>query len=215
MHQKRSEMPAEWPLPRKGNAYIAVASHSKYNGITLLFIIRDVLKIARTRKEAEYILRNGDVKVNSIVRKDENFPVQAFETISLDRIKKHYSLAIVSGKYQLKEISEKETEKKVVKIMGKKMKGKNVQMNLEDGQNFLFKENFAIGDSAVINNKTRKVEKILALKPGSAVEISSGKYAGQKGKVKEIEVHEREKMFIIKFADKEAKLPLKTFFVIE
>ena len=40
MHQTRSEMPNEWPMPRKETKYIAVARHSKTKGIPLLFILR-------------------------------------------------------------------------------------------------------------------------------------------------------------------------------
>lgn len=215
MHQSRSEMPKEWPLARKGTKYLAVASHAKNDSISVLFVLRDVLKLARTRKEVKYILRNGDVKINGKARKDENFPVAVFDTITMEKSGKNFRLVIENGKFQLNEINAKEATKKVVKIIGMKIKGKAVQMNLQDGQNFLSKEKFSLGDSAVLNLKERKVEKILSLKEGAKVEIVSGKYAGSEGKVKAIEQLERTKMYVIKLNDKEAKLPLKTFLVIE
>ena len=53
MHIKKNEMPTTWPLPRKGRGkrFIAVPSHATGKGISVLFILRDVLKIARSRKE--------------------------------------------------------------------------------------------------------------------------------------------------------------------
>jgi small subunit ribosomal protein S4e len=169
---------------------------------------------AKTRKEVKYLLRNGNVKINSVMRKDENFPVRIFDTISFSD-GKNFRLAIESGKFRLIEISSSEADKKVVKIIGKMMKGKNIQMNLQDGQNFLVKEKFALGDSAVVNLKARKVEKILPLKEGSNIEVVSGKYSGEKGKLKKIEQLERKKVFVVKLNDKEVGLPLSTLLVIE
>lgn len=216
MHVKRSEMPREWPIPRKGTAYLARASHSKDSGISILFILRNMLKIARTRKEARYILRNGDITINNKIRKDENFPVRVFDVISLDKLKKHYRLNIVNGKFSLQEISAKETERKTVKISGKKiMDSKTIQMNLEDGQNFISNHRFSLGDSAVVNTKENKVEKILELKEGAKLEIVAGKYAGEEGKLKQIRALKRGTDYIVKINDREVELPLKTFLVIE
>lgn len=216
MHLKRSEMPRAWPVPRKGTAYLARASHSKDSGISILFILRDLLKLARTRKEARYVLRNGNITINNKVRKDENFPVQVFDTIGLDKLKKYYRLDIVNGKFNLVEISAKETERKIVKISGKKIiNAKTIQMNLEDGQNFISHSKFSLGDSVVVNTKENKVEKILELKEGAKLEIVAGKYAGEEGKLKQIRALKRGTDYIVKINDKEVELPLKTFLVIE
>jgi small subunit ribosomal protein S4e len=215
MHKTRSEMPKEWPIVRKGTKYVAVTSHDGENSIPILFVLRDILKLAQTKKEAQFILRSGDVKIDNKVRKEEHFPVQAFSTISLEKTGKNYRLLIENGKFDLREITAKEAERKIVKIIGKRMKNKDIQMNLEDGQNFLIKEKFALGDSAVVNTKERKVEKILALKEGAGVKIISGRYSGEKGKIKEIRLVGKNKAYVIKLKDKEVSIPLETFFVIE
>lgn len=215
MHKTRSEMPKEWPIVRKGTKYVAVASHDGENSIPILFVLRDILKIANTKREAQFILRSGDVKIDNKVRKEEHFPVQAFSTVSFEKTGKNYRLLVENGKFDLREISAKEAEVKIVKVIGMKMKGKDLQMNLEDGQNFLIKEKFALGDSAVVNTKSRKVEKILPLKEGANVKIISGKYSGEKGKIKEIKLIGREKVYAVKLKEKEVSIPLKTFFVVE
>lgn len=215
MHQTRSKMPKEWPIVRKGTKYIAIANHSQKKSIPILFVLRDMLNLAKTRKEVQYILRNGDVKIDNSPVKEEKYPVQVFGTVNLEKVKKNYRLVIENGKFQLKEISAKDAEVKIVKVIGKRMKGKDVQINLEDGQNFLVKDKFSLGDSAVINTKERKLEKILQLKEGAKVEIVSGRYAGETGKIKSIEQVGREKVYHVKLNDKEVSIPLKTFFVIE
>ncbi len=237
MHIKKSKMPMSWPVPRKGRgkSFVAVPSHSKSKGISLLFLLRDVLKLVKTRKEARYMTLNGMVKVNNLIRRDENFPCQVFDTLTLsvqslgDRQpvtgSRYYRLEIVNRKFALKEISEKEVGSKIVKISGKKILGKNeVQMNLDDGQNFISNEKFSVGDSAVLNTAGGSgeegvgkvtVEKVLALKVGAKVEIVVGKHAGEKGELVGIEKLVRGCDYLIKFGDgREVSLPFKTILVI-
>lgn len=217
MHIKKTQMPKAWPILRKGKGkrFVAVPSHATKKGITLLFLLRDVLKIAKTRKEARYMTFNGLIKVNNKIRKDENFPVQVLDTVSLDKAKLNYRLEIINRKFSLAEISEKETETKIVKISGKKILAKNkIQMNLEDGQNFLADEKFSVGDSIVLNTKKEKIMKILPLKKDAKIEIITGKHAGEKGSLSEIEELARGRNYKIKLKDKTVSLPYKTIMVI-
>jgi len=218
MHKKRHEMPNSWPLPRKERRkrFISMPNHSFSKGISLLFILRDVLKIAKTRKEVRYMTLNGFVKVNGKIRKDEDFPLGVFDTLGLDRSGKNYRLEIVNKKFTLREISEKEAQKKTVKISGKKIIDKeNIQMNLSDGQNLLAKDKFSVGDSVVLNTKENKVEKILPLKEGAKVEVIAGKHAGEKGKLLKFVELSRGRDYVVKIEDKEVSLPFKAILVIE
>ncbi len=215
MHQKRQTMLKTWPIARKGTKYLAVASHAKSKSIPLVFVLREMLGIARTRKEARFMCLNGEVKINNKIRKNEKFPLQVFDVIGLEKIGKNYRVEIENKKFILKEVSGKDAEKKIVKIIGKKILSNGVQMNLEDGQNFITKEKFGLGDSVVVNTKKGTIENILPLKEGANVEIMSGKHAGERGQVKEIKTLMREKRYIIKLKEKEVELPLKTILVIE
>ncbi len=216
-HIKRTKMAKTWPIPRKGKLrFVARPSHAGTKGISLLFILRDILKIAHTRKEAKYMTSNGDVKVNNHVRYDENFPVQVFDTINLEKSKKNYRLEIVNRKFSLEEISNKDAETKVVKIKGKKIIGKDkIQINLDDGYNFIVKDKFSVGDSAVLNTKENKIIKILPLKEGAKVEVVVGKHAGEKGKLVSFENLVRGRDYRIKLENGEVSLPFKTILVIE
>ncbi|MFH1237824.1 MAG: hypothetical protein ABIH79_03280 [archaeon] len=218
MHIKKTQMPNTWPVPRKGKRkrFIAVPSHATSKGISLLFLLRDVLKIVKTRKEARYMTLNGMVKVNYHIRHDVNFPVQVFDTLNLEKANLNYRLEIVNKKFSLMKISAKDAEKKVVKIIGKKILGvKKVQMNLDDGQNFLTKEKFSVGDSVVLNTKEDKIEKILPLEKGSKIEIIIGKHSGEKGELEGFKELARGRTYIIKLEDKVVNLPYKTILVVE
>ena len=219
-------MPNTWPIPRKGKRkrFVAVPSHATSKGISVLFLLRDVLKIVKTRKEARFMTLNGMVKVNNKTRKDVNFPVQVFDTINLsprddsadpEKVIFNYRLEIVNKKFSLVKISAKDAESKIVKITGKKILGvKKVQMNLDDGQNLLTAEKFSVGDSIVLNTKEDKVEKILPLKEGAKIEIISGKHAGEKGELSDFKELVRGRDYIIKLEDKTVSLPYKTILVI-
>jgi small subunit ribosomal protein S4e len=217
MHIKRSKMPKTWPIARKskGKKFMAVPTHDASSCITLLFVVRDILKIADTRKEVKHILSNGDIKVNGKTKKDEASPVKVFDVISLEKTNMNYRLEIVNKKFKLKEINASEANVKVIKISGKTILGKDkVQMNLEDGQNIITKNKFSVGDSVVFNTKDSKIDKILELKVGAKVEIISGKHAGEKGKLVSVNALARENVYTIKLEDKEVILPFKTLLVI-
>jgi len=218
MHIKKNKMPRLWPIPRKGlkEKFVAIPSHATSKGISLLFILRNILKIAKTRKEARYITLNGMLTVNNKVRKEVDFPVQLFDTIGLKKAKLNYRLIILNRKFNLEEISEKEAETKITKVTGKRTLGKNkVQMNLSDGQNIITSEKFSLGDSIIFNTKTNKIEKVLPLKKGASIEIISGKHAGEKGELLGFEKLSRGKNNLVKLGDREVSLPQKTIFVIK
>lgn len=218
MHIKKTKMPTTWPVPRKGKKkrFIAVPSHSVTKGISVLFLLRDVLKIARTRKEARHMTLNEMVKVDNKVRKDENFPVQVRGILSLDKAKLNYRLEIFNKKFRLVEISEKEAKTKIVKIVGKTiLSGNKIQMNLDDGHNIIGKNKFSVGDSVVLNTEDGKIIKVLPLKIGARVEIISGKHSGEEGELIEFEKLVRGKNCKIKLNDKVVSLPYNTILVIE
>ena len=219
MHIKRNNIPKTWPLTRKqGTKYLAVSDHSGKIGLPLLFVMREILGIVKTRKEAKKIILNKEIKVNGVIVKSEMLPVQIFDKISIDKIKKYYSLNIVNKKFKVEEISEKDSHKKTVKISGKKIIGTDkIQINFEDGQNILYKYEFSVGDSAVLNFEKEKnsVEKILKLEKGANVEVISGKHAGKRGKLEEVVKLGLGKKFKIKLESGVVELPLKTILVVE
>jgi len=219
MHVKRNNIPKTWPLPRKqGTKYLGVSDHSGKTGIPLLFVLREILGIVETRKEAKKIIMNKEIKINGVVVKSEMLPVQIFDKIAIEKSKKYYRLDIVNKKFKLEEIPEKDSHKKTVKITGKKIIGKDkIQMNLEDGQNILYSKEFNVGDSAILNFEKEKnsVDNILKLEKGANIEVISGKHAGKRGKLEEVLKSGFGKRLKIKLESGIVELPLKTVLVIE
>jgi small subunit ribosomal protein S4e len=216
MHQKRSNISLKWPIPRKGSTYIAVASHSKNSSIPLVVILREMLNIARTKKEAKYITKNKYVKVNNKVRNNEKFPVQLYDIVSLEKSKKSYRLEIHNKKFTLKEVSGEDAKQLTLKVIGKKIISKDkIQANLLNGQNFLMKEGFSVGDSLLVDTEKNKILKIIKLTKGANVEIIVGKHAGQVGTLNEIVQTGNEKRYLVQLEGKEINLPFKSLLAIE
>jgi len=184
MHKKISEMPKEWPLPRKGKKYIAVASHDNNKSIPVVFALRDLLKIAKSRREAKKICLEGNVKINNKIRKDIAFPIQLRDLLQLEKIGKNYRLVLKNKKFIFEEIKPSETGTKVVKVIGKVVLRKDkFQANLQDGRNFIMENKFSCGDSAIVDFTKDKIVKFIPLKKDSLVEIIKGKHIGEKGKI--------------------------------
>ncbi|MFA5019478.1 MAG: hypothetical protein WC533_00075 [Candidatus Pacearchaeota archaeon] len=185
MHQKRATTNKGWAIPRKGTKYVVVPSHNKKTGIPILIIMRDILKMVKTRKELEKILYEKKIAVNGKIIKEDNYSLSLFDIMSIDELKKNYKILISkSGKTIVEEINNNEALSKIAKIANKKvLKGNKIQLNLNDGRSILSNEKAKTGDSVVINFKSGKIEKILPIKVGMHAIVIKGKHIGKSGKI--------------------------------
>ena len=188
MHLKRNNIPKFWPIPRKGTKYLAVPSHNKNESISLVVVIRDVLKLVKNKKELKRLLNEGKIELNHKIIKDTNYPVALFDVISLPEAKKNYKTGLSAEKKMIfEEVSEKESENKIYKIMDKKLiVGGKTQFNLIQGKNIITKEKANVGDSLLFNLKSNKIEKVIPMEKGKEAFVTDGKHAGHFGKIEEI-----------------------------
>jgi small subunit ribosomal protein S4e len=191
MHRKRNELPKSWPVNRKGTKYVVNSANSKE--MPILVILRDILKIARTRREVKKAVNDRNLLVDLREVRDEKKSVSLFDTITIVPSKKNYRLILTSnGRLSLDEIKESEASKKIAKIVNKKiLKGKKIQLNLSDGKNFISDLKCSVNDSVLINFKDKKIEKCLPLKEKSNAIIVSGKHTGKKGTIKHIDTEKK------------------------
>ncbi len=164
-------------------------AHTKESSVPISFILRDLLKLAGTMKEAKGILHEGLVKVNGKVRRDYRLPVGLFDVIDLEKIGKRYRIVLDSkGRIEIKEISAKEKMSKINKIAGKRVvKGGLIQLATNDGSTFLEKKTaINVGDSVLVELPERKVGKRLERKEGNLAYVIGGKHSGTIGKIKSI-----------------------------
>lgn len=214
-HLKRQNMPKNWPVARKGTTFVVRPNFEKEKGLPILIILRDILKIARNRKEVKKALYLQSILVNGKVEKEEKNGAVLFDTITIVPSKKNYRVILdEKGRLSLEEIKESENNKKIAKIMDKKiLKGKKVQLNFSDGRNLLYPQKCQVGDSALINLKEKKIEKIIPIKEKNEVLIYAGKHAGKKGIVESIE--KEKKMAIIEYGKEKINVLTKQIMAIE
>jgi small subunit ribosomal protein S4e len=214
-HLKRQCVPKSWPIERKGSKYVVKPRANIKNGIPVLIILRDILKLAQNRNEAKKIIHSKQILINEKPAKDEKNNVLLFDTLSIIPLKEYYRLELTEkGKFCLNKIKENETNKKISKIINKKiLKGKKIQLNLSDGRNFLSDIKCNINDSVVINLKEKKIEKCLPLKEKAKVIIFAGKYAGKKGEIEKLNLEEKSAK--VKISEKEINVLINQLMVIE
>jgi len=208
MHKTRSEISKLWPISRKGTKYLAVASHNQNAGMPVLIVMRDLLKVGKTKKEVKRIILLEKIKVNGKKINDEKFPLTLFDVLSVDE--KSYKLVIKNKRYSLEETKEM---KKISKIIGKKIiPGKKAQINLNDGRNFLTTEKISVGSSVLWDFGKNKIDKIIELKEGSSITVLDGSHMGEDGKIEKID--EKDKKAEVKLGKEKVNLDLKRLMAI-
>ena len=214
-HLSREEASKKWPIERKGTTYIVRPKFSINDGVPILIVLREMTKLAQTRREVQRIIHSKQVLANEKAVKDDKNNLLLFDTLNIIPLKKFYRLELTeNGKFYLNEIKENEANKKVAKVVNKKtLKGKKVQLNLSDGRNFLSDIKCEMNDSVLINLKEKKIEKCIQLKEKSKVIIFSGKHIGEKGEI--VSLNEEEKMAKIKTKEKEINILINQLMVTE
>ncbi len=190
-HLKRIRSNKAWPLKkRKGIKFIArpmPGPHSLENCITLNVILKDVVRYAKTTREAKKILNKGNLLVNNKVRKSHIFPVGILDTISFVELGEYYRVLYdKKGKFSLIKIKKDETENKLVKIVNKTiLKKMRTQLNFHDGTNMLVDKNiYKNGDTLLLNNGN--ILKHIKFEKNSLVYLIGGKHNGKIGIIEDI-----------------------------
>lgn len=212
MHLKRQKIPNNWPIKRKGTKYV-VSPNSL--GIPILIVLRDMINIAKNRKEVKKAINSKNILINQKEIKDEKNGVTLLDTITIVPSKKHYTLSLsLKGKYIVEEIKESESSKKIAKVIDKKtLKGKKVQLNLNDGRNYISDIKCDINDSVIIDLKNKKIEKTIPIKKKGKAIVFAGKHAGKQGIIEEI--NKEKKMITLDTKENKINVLIKQIMIIE
>jgi len=190
-HLKRLLAPGYWRIPKKAFKWTVSPSpgpHPADECIPLLIVIRDLLHLAETGKEAKAIIKKGEVLVDGKPRKDQGYPVGIFDVISIPKIQKHFRVIPFKDGLKLIEIKAEESDKKIVRINNiTAVKGGKLQLNLNDGKNILVeKKLYSTGDSLLLELPSLRILQHIPLKEGVVVIATKGKMSGKLLTVKKI-----------------------------
>jgi small subunit ribosomal protein S4e len=197
---KRKPAPRFWPIHRKEFTWTvkpASGPHSLGKCMPLTIVLRDVLNLAKNRKEAKTIASQGRVYVDGKVRRDDDFPVGLFDVISMPDIGKSFCMLPSRKGLVLSPISSKEAEFKLCRIEGKTITEEgNVQLHFHDGSNILVvtadqqgsKENIhKVFNTLKLSVPERQILEHIIMKENNLAIITGGKNTGKYGKIVQIE----------------------------
>jgi small subunit ribosomal protein S4e len=191
-HLKVLVAPKTWPIERKCRVWVTrpnSGAHKLQNSLSLNTVLKDILNLAETRKEVNYILSNQQVLVDGKRRKDKSFAIGLMDTLALPLIQKYYRMSLNSrGKICLVDISEHESKVKPVKILNKTYVKGRLNLNTDDGRNIIAdKESYKTGNTLLIELPGQKIHKQISLKKGAQIFLTGGKHLGEVGKVEDIQ----------------------------
>jgi len=202
---KRKPAPKYWPIHRKESPWVvkpASGPHSLQTCLPMTLVLRDVLGVAGTRKEGKLILSEGNIQVNGIVRKKDDFPIGLMDVISMPDSNQYYRVVPSHKGLTLFSISKEDAKYKFARVEDKTAITGGVQVALHDGTNMLIKvadpKNpvevpYRTFDILKINVATGEVAEKLCTKEGNTALITGGKNIGVQGKIVEIEKTEAKK----------------------
>jgi small subunit ribosomal protein S4e len=203
---KRKPAPRFWPIHRKEFTWVVRPSpgpHSLENCLPLAVVLRDILGLAQTRKEAKSIVSQGKVYVDGKVRRKDNFPIGLMDVVSMPDADKNFRILPSKKGLILNPISKEEASFKLCRIEDRTIiKNGHVQLNLHDGSNLLVKvaesENekgdvHKTLDTIKLGLPEKQILEYIKMKEKGFAIITGGKNIGKYGKIVEIEKAEGKK----------------------
>jgi small subunit ribosomal protein S4e len=206
---KRSASPAFWQVPRKEKRFVVRTSpgpHPKNYSYPLLVVLRDVLGLARTRREAISVLNSGKISVDGRVVKAEAFPVGLMDVIDLPEVGRSYRMVPHFGRLVPVEISAKEKELKLCIVKSKKsVSATKISYGLHDGR-VIFPEaevDIKPGDSCIIKIPNQEFQGSFRLAKGSLALLIKGERSGEVAAIEDVKpgTYSRGSIATIRFAD--------------
>ena len=210
-HMKRLAMPRSWPLSRKTDIWISrprPSGHPIERCMAIGVILRDVLGVAQSMREAKRALATRRIKVDGRVVTDMRRGVGIMDVLTVGD--ENYRCVLdLNGKLRYNSISSKEAGQKICRIDGKTtIKGGVTQLNLHDGRNMLIEDSnkYNTRDSLVLDVNSQKVKSHLKFENGVNSYLIGGSHIGSTAVIKE---------YIVKRSSKDNEILFEDFGTIE
>lgn len=186
-HIKRIAAPNTWNLARKAEKFSMKQRPGKKieYSLPLGYVLRDLLGLALTAKEAQYLVQNKTIEVNGRRVKELRYPIMLMDVVLIKDLAKAFRMSLDgNGKLVMKETEELA---KPSKIMGKTtIKSGKTQLNLFDGSNTITeKKDLSVGDSVILGGKG-EIKSHIKMESGCQIFLIGGKHVGTTAKLIEV-----------------------------
>ncbi|MDD5181550.1 MAG: 30S ribosomal protein S4e [Candidatus Nanoarchaeia archaeon] len=184
-HMKRIAAPKKYHILRKKSVYLLKTmpgAHKAENSLPIAVLLRDMMKLVDSSREAKRILNDNKVLVDQKVRKELRLPVGLMDVISITPLNENFRILFgMDGRIKLIRIPHENAKFKLCKILDKtKISNGRLQLNLHDGRNIITEDSsMKTGDTLKISLPDQKVLKHIALEKGVKVMITDGKHIGE------------------------------------
>jgi small subunit ribosomal protein S4e len=165
--------------------------------LTLTLVLRDLLGVAKTAKEAKTIVSQGKVYVDGKIRRDESYPTGFMDVLAFPDSNRSYRVLPSPKGLILHPIEKEEANFKLCRIENKTaIKKGHVQLDLHDGTNILVRvadpkkraeDTYHVLDTLKVGLKGKDIQGYMKLAKGIPVLTMGGKNIGKHGKIVEIE----------------------------
>ena len=205
-HMKRLTMPRSWPLPRKSTIWIQKPNpcgHTLEHCMPLGVVLRDVLGVAQTRREAKRIVHSKLVKVDGNLESDSGRGVGLMDVLTVGD-DNYRCILDTNGKLRYRPIPKKSASTKTCRVTGRStIKGGKTQVHLHDGRNLLFDESpdYKTGDSLVISLPDQDIKAHHKFEEGSIAYLTGGSHIVETALVRGHEIKRSSKANEVKFDD--------------
>lgn len=169
--------------------------HQRNDSITLLNVVRDILKYADSYREARKVISDGLILVDREPVRDYQFGVGLMDVVEIPKLNLRFRVLPRSKGLYLKDISEKEAGMKLCKIVDKStLRGGRIQLNLHDGSNILVDEKMSakkpfplkVNDTLVVELPGRKVIESIEFKKGNTGMVMGGRHKGEVNTINDV-----------------------------
>lgn len=179
--------PKSWMLDKMGGVFAPKCSSGPHKGreaIPLVLVLRNRLKYALTRREAQAITMQKLVKVDSRVRTDENFPTGFMDVISIQKSEDNFRVMYdTKGRFVLHKVSPAEAKFKLARVLRSAANKKGIPtIGTHDGRTIRYPDpEVKVHDTVKVDLESGKVVDHLPFAVGSLAFITKGANTGRVG----------------------------------
>jgi len=196
-HLKRLAAPWFYPIVRKEYKWVVKPSpgpHSLETSVPLLLVVRDMLNIAQTAREAIRVISGGFVKVDGVVRRSYKYPVGLMDVVEITATGETYRVVPYPTIYmKLHPIDRAEAGIKPLRIEGKTtVKGGHIELNLYGGYNLLIRisdprkaeeDVYRTMDTVLLTLPEKRIAGHIGFEEGAVVIVIGGRNVGRVGRI--------------------------------
>ncbi|MEM1557171.1 MAG: 30S ribosomal protein S4e [Thermoproteota archaeon] len=158
--------------------------------LPLQVVVRDILKLAETGKEARSIINRSLILVDGVARTSHKFPLGLMDVISIKELNKHYRILVDNkGRLMPFETPPEESSMKICRINKKYLYRGKLMLGTEDGRTFETDDHsLNVGGSLLVKLPEGAIVDKAPLREGCVAYVFMGKHAGSMGVVKSISI---------------------------